>query len=203
MKKYLLIVLLLASCYSEKKATQQINKAAVSYPVVLARKARDLFPCVNGKGDTLYISDSTDFAEVLQSLQDDNYRMFLFQDSLLNILQTKPTDSLCFKIVDDYLIVINNLKKQNKDLIERVKHLPAIRDTIKLSVHVIDQAAVQVCEEERQKVVGLLETASAGEREWRGKAHTYFWIILALGAIIGISVYSKFVSFFKPKINVN
>ena len=199
--KLLFLLVFFSSCYSEKKATKAINKAAVSYPIVLAKKARDLFPCVTAKGDTLFISDSTDFAEVLQSLQDDNYNMFLFQDSLLNILQTKPTDSLCFKIVDDYLIVINNLKKQNKDLIERVKHLPAIRDTIKLTVHVIDQAAVQACELERQKVVGLLETASVDSKKWEKKAKNYFWIILGLGATIGISLYSKFVSFFKPKIN--
>lgn len=199
--RYLLLILLVCGCYNEKKAEQAVNKAAISYPVLLAKKARDMFPCVNSKGDTLYISDSSDFAGVLQSLQDDNYQMFLFQDSLLNVLHNKPTDSLCYKIVDEYAVLINNLKKQNKNLIERVAHLPAIRDTIKLTVHVIDQGAVQACEFERQKIVGLLETASHDSKKFQSRARTYFWVIVALGIITGMGMYAKFSSLFKPKIN--
>lgn len=42
--KYLIIILLLASCYSQKKATEQFNKAALNYPEIPATFCANEFP---------------------------------------------------------------------------------------------------------------------------------------------------------------
>jgi hypothetical protein len=49
----LLIVLLLSACYSSKKAEKQVGKALLYYPEVVAKIARNAFPCKSGKIDTI------------------------------------------------------------------------------------------------------------------------------------------------------
>lgn len=43
----------IGGCYTQKKATEQTNKALDKYPAVVAKIARDAFPCVTLKADTL------------------------------------------------------------------------------------------------------------------------------------------------------
>lgn len=43
--KYLLIILLFTGCYTQKKATDQVNKANDKFPAVVAKLARDKYPC--------------------------------------------------------------------------------------------------------------------------------------------------------------
>ncbi len=39
------IILLLTSCYTQKKAAEQVNKANDKFPAVVAKLARDKYPC--------------------------------------------------------------------------------------------------------------------------------------------------------------
>ena len=45
--KYLLLILIpaLTGCYTQKKATEQVNKANDKFPAVVAKLARDKYPC--------------------------------------------------------------------------------------------------------------------------------------------------------------
>jgi len=45
--KYLLPIVLLSSCYTAQKATQQVNKADAKYPEIVAKLARDKYPCTD------------------------------------------------------------------------------------------------------------------------------------------------------------
>ena len=56
MNKILIITiasLAIASCYTIPKADRQIHKALRKYPTVVAKIARDAFPCIITKSDTL------------------------------------------------------------------------------------------------------------------------------------------------------
>ena len=48
-----IILLILSSCYNMRKAVHQTNRALVEYPAVVAKIARDAFPCIITKSDTL------------------------------------------------------------------------------------------------------------------------------------------------------
>lgn len=48
-----LFVALFGSCYTQKKATEQTQKALIKYPEVVANVARTAFPCVTTKSDTI------------------------------------------------------------------------------------------------------------------------------------------------------
>ena len=43
--RYLLIALLLCGCYTQKKATEQVNRANDKFPGVVAKLALDKYPC--------------------------------------------------------------------------------------------------------------------------------------------------------------
>lgn len=45
--KYLLIILLFTGCYTQKKATEQVEKANDKFPAVVAKLARDKYPCTD------------------------------------------------------------------------------------------------------------------------------------------------------------
>lgn len=65
--KYLLLILLLSSCYSERKAKNQFSKAAIAYPKIPAEFCADEFPVKDSvikdtviTTDTLYIEGLAD-----------------------------------------------------------------------------------------------------------------------------------------------
>ena len=43
--RYILIILLFTGCYTQKKATEQVEKANDKFPAVVAKLARDKYPC--------------------------------------------------------------------------------------------------------------------------------------------------------------
>jgi hypothetical protein len=88
-----LLCLVAFSCYNAKKATKQVNKAAVSYPGLIADKAAVMFPCVPLKGDTVttYVSDSAAYQETIDLLYSQIQSNSVFLDSLLDALQTGDT----------------------------------------------------------------------------------------------------------------
>jgi len=58
--KYLLIILLFTGCYSAKKAQQQVDKADSHYPEIVAKLARDKYPCTDLlKPDTTIIYEDS------------------------------------------------------------------------------------------------------------------------------------------------
>jgi len=64
--KYLLLIFILTGCYTQKKATEQVEKANDKFPEVVAKLARDKYPCKDLlKPDTTTIyQDSLIFVEV-------------------------------------------------------------------------------------------------------------------------------------------
>lgn len=61
-----LVIMSFPSCYTQKKAIEQVNKADEKFPEVVAKLARDKYPCTDLlKPDTLVtIKDSIVFVEV-------------------------------------------------------------------------------------------------------------------------------------------
>lgn len=58
--KYLIIILLLAGCYSPKNARKQVMKVDLNYPDILVQYCRDKFPVVERivKGDSVFVTDT-------------------------------------------------------------------------------------------------------------------------------------------------
>src|SRR6185436_7499790 len=91
-----ILIILLAGCYTQKKAERDTSKALERYPEVVAKIARDSFPCINTGADTTYITDDSMWLYVTSRLLDDLWSSQIVQDSLLTELEN---DSGCLKYV--------------------------------------------------------------------------------------------------------
>jgi len=103
------VCFLLCSCYTQQKATKQIDKANQKYPELIAKKCKELFPC-----KTVSIkSDSIKYKTILRTIKsiDTTYLM----DTLFR-LDTVLIEKNCTKVLYKY-----------RDIL---KEVPAVHDTI-------------------------------------------------------------------------
>ena len=86
--KYLLILLLLPGCYTAKKATEQIKKADNKFPEVVAKLARDKYPCTDLlKNDTAVIwRDSVVFIDCPEIAPNEFERVVIKTDTVNNVI---------------------------------------------------------------------------------------------------------------------
>ena len=108
--KYLLPIFFLMSCYTAKKAEQQINRAYIEHQDVLRSKLQLWWPCVPYERK----SDSVKYVAFLRQI-----------DTLLEVKRDTITDTIFLdKICPERKILI-----KYKDLL---KYVPPIHDTIKI-----------------------------------------------------------------------
>ncbi len=71
---------MLSGCYTADKATKQVNKADSKYPEVVAKLARDKYPCTEIlKGDTAIIfKDTTIFIDCPDTIKGNDYEVIKF-----------------------------------------------------------------------------------------------------------------------------
>jgi hypothetical protein len=123
--KYLPILFLLFGCYTQKKATNQVNKAQLSYPNILAQKCKDLYPCKL----VSYKKDSTEYFEFMKAIEDLN-NFYLSSIGAKSDTVTKL----------DTILVYKNCPKAIIRYRELIKNIPAIHDTVKI----VDEAELVV-----------------------------------------------------------
>lgn len=119
--KYILIAILLVSCYSENKARKGMDKAKLNYPTIVANKCSQWFPI----DTTVTKSDSV------------GYKMYLVKLDSLN-----KSILIQYDTIHDSMILYNNTKEIVYKYNTFIKQLPAIHDTIK----VIDRAKQEAIE---------------------------------------------------------
>lgn len=193
------LLLFLIGCSTLKQDVKNVDKAAIRHPDMLAKKARDLFPCVTTKGDTIFTTDSAMYQAVLDDLQNQYYEMYLEKDSLNKVLDGMKDDTLATDMIDALREVISQRDKKIELILNKVGHIPPVIKTITIHDTTVDNAAVRVCEFDKSKVIALLESKTAENDSWHKKAKNRFWVILIMGAIIGVGAYIKIAGIFKPK----
>ena len=131
--KYLIISILLVSCYTAKKAERQINKAQIYHPEVVAAKSALWYPCV----PLSITTDSTAYKEWLKKI-----------DSLNGIIPIRDT------IIDT--LWLDKVCPERKVLIkykELIRVMPTLHDTI-----MVENTAYKVIADdlkaENKKVMG-------------------------------------------------
>ena len=123
--KYLPILFLIFGCYTQKKATKQVNKAQLEYPEVVAQKCKDLYPCKV----ISYKKDSSEYFEFMRAIEDLNN----FYLSSIGVKSDTVT-------MLDTILVYRNCPKAIIKYQELIKNVPAIHDTVKI----VDEAELVV-----------------------------------------------------------
>lgn len=103
------VCLLLSSCYTQQKATNQIIKAKEKFPTVVSKKAAEWFPCKTIKVK----SDSVRYKTVIRRIKDIDTTYLM--DTLFR-LDTILIEKNCTKVLYKYRKIL--------------KEVPAVHDTI-------------------------------------------------------------------------
>lgn len=140
------------------------------------------------------------YQAALNELEDTSFALYQRNDSLLRHIDSLNKDTTCFKIVDLYEGIIHDLNNQIAAWREKYKHVPPIYITKIIHDTTLDVAALKSCEFDKSKVIGLLDKKTTESAAWQKKAKNRFWVILIMGAIIGIATYIKIAGIFKPKL---
>lgn len=164
--KYILIVLVLAGCYSERRAMQQFSRAVAFDPAIPAEFCARQFP----PRDTV-VHDTTVVTDTLE------------------VEGTTQTDTIT---VNDTVRITRTVQLPGQTVTRTV----TIRDTIRVT----NTAALDACRIEVTKLVTVITPITSDRDKYKKRSRTYFWIILACGAIIGVGAYSKLRGIFTPKL---
>lgn len=182
----ILIVLILPGCYSEKLANRQVGKAGVYYPAILAKKARDIFPCVvKDSIQTISTSDSALYKDVVEELQGDLFTSNQLADSLIQALS--EGDTTCRK----YSAVIIELQRQIMALKQKVITIPPVTTITRIVEKVEDKAALYACESDKSKAIDLATDFKTKYEAADKKAKKRFWIIIGLSAAMALGIYAS------------
>lgn len=110
--KYIILLLLLCSCYTAKKAERQVNKAQIYHPEVMAEKSALWYPCV----PLSITTDSSSYKKWLSKI-----------DSINGIIPIRDT------ITDT--LWLDKVCPERKVLIkykELIRTIPTLHDTIRV-----------------------------------------------------------------------
>lgn len=107
-------------CYNSQKATKQTNKALIKFPAVVAKIARDAFPCIVVKSDTSYnYYDTTIMADCpAVPIIKDTVKIYFSLPSIPKIIQVPvkvevPARTITIKIIDSAFNKICQLSKDS------------------------------------------------------------------------------------------
>lgn len=72
--KYLIALVFLSGCYTAEKAARQVNKANYKHPEVVAKIARDFYPCTDLLKDdtTIFLRDTLIYIECPDNITPDS-----------------------------------------------------------------------------------------------------------------------------------
>ena len=82
--KYILIILVFSGCYTAEKAARQVNKANYKHPEVVAKLARDIYPCTDLLKDdtTIFLRDTLIYIECPDNITPDKTYEVVRYDTL-------------------------------------------------------------------------------------------------------------------------
>jgi len=196
--RYVIVFILFffSSCYTEKKAADQVDKALSEYPEVAAKLIREEFPCVDGDTTIINITtDSSEFVRTRDSAILESKKTKVSLDSIRERIKSLP--DAVKEVCGDYELIIDAQKQENdvlNRLLANVKPKIVYRDNI---IRVEDSAKIFLAIKEKNEYKKLYEIDHdyrlKKEAKEKGKLVIYIpkWLIVLLIIISGLLIYTK------------
>jgi hypothetical protein len=167
-----LLLLALTGCMTEKNLPRHNDK----FPLAAAKYAADKFPCLPGDSTIITITDSTGFNAQRDSLGRIIDSLILQPEDTVRM----PGDTLC----DQYRFQLASMRSQLRGLRTRLQNIKPVIEYREKRVEVPDTRREnylrKAYEEEKKKREQFELQAS----EWKGKAKSRFWMLIAVIALI-------------------
>jgi hypothetical protein len=178
--RYLLIILLFTSCYSYKKANNQLDKAYKHYPEIVAQKTSNWFPC----GWQVKDIDSSEMVDYLKRVDSINKLVNVITcfDTIPEIIYTKECKQY-EAIIDSLQARINQVKK----VITKVNTIVSKPVIVTKTVLVTDTAKLYFLNSE---IVKYRELSDKYQNKYQ------FWLKVCLWALIALII-SLLINFIK------
>lgn len=180
----------LASCYNERVAVKQVDKAILEHPNAAAHELRKAFPCI--ESPIVHIVDSADYKLWRDSVLAINA---FYEELLKNIIPDTVINNVVVSDSERVTQLMNNIEGFRKVILaksEQIKKLniaisdfKPIHDTVK--VFVKDSAAEAIILAQKDEI-STLRTSDAKNK---GKSDKWFWIAMAELVLIAVGVYLK------------
>lgn len=142
MKHLLILTLLFTGCYSAKKAAEQVKKANDNYPEVVAKTARDLYPCTELlKPDTvLAIKDSLIYIECPELVKNDYISTtdtIIVRDSIYRIVKVPVKVQVQTKYITSWYEDSSKIKIMALTIDAKEKELVSLNNTFVAEISAI------------------------------------------------------------------
>lgn len=203
----MLVALFLCSCYTQDRAIRQVEKANDKYPVIVAKKTRDWFPCITTEFDSsVYVSSIKDLNNTLAAYDSSLTEKYYSIDTLTSLIWSyrKRIDegftNECDSINESLYRECAKSYRQNEDLKSTIlqlrKNIENIKPVIK---YVSDDSKIFIAREEANKARYEAnksqaqydtekELRQALQKKWKGKIGIPWWVFAILGVLIGVSI---------------
>ena len=191
-----IILLTLISCskYTELAATKDVNRAYVNHPKVVAKIARDAFPCIPTK-DTTIIIDSAKYKQwknstdsIVKSYED--FVNSLTPEVIVDSANCEENEAILKRNINYYKSIVTakdgqikalNIAISNSKPIVKEVTLPPVKDMADIEI-LNDALLKSVNETAKQKDYGeSLEAKVAQKNKW------LLYILIALLASLGVN----------------
>jgi hypothetical protein len=203
--KYTLILIAaalgLASCYNQRKAEQQTQKALGRYPAVVADVARAAFPCnellgVDSSGYYLVKRQQDSVYLILDSaLEAEQYRGQELRRKLTALLMDSAFAAKCGASLSELTSEGDELRAKNADLLARLRQAGQKPATITRWYE--DSAKVYLATRETARAMGEASTWKAKyeaenalrvelQKRVRGKVLVPWWVLVLIAAGLGL-----------------
>lgn len=180
----ILIAVLLNSCYTQKKAEKQVDKALDEFPSVAANAIRKEFPCIVDADTVITYSIDTTGYEVYK------YIAKLSRDSIQKLIdKIKADSSIERSYCKDYEVIIDTLYAENTQLALRLDNIKPVIKTVTKTNTVKDDAELFSLRDSLLKVNQKLDIANSHltkyENKEKGKFAFYIpkWVIILIAIL--------------------
>lgn len=174
----LAILVVISSCYTERKARDQFSKAAIAYPIIPAEYCADEYPA-KAKTDSTQYKNSKAIIDTLNARLEKLKRDSLISDSEREILIVEieriknsiPNHVDCDSITDAVYRLAAREKQRGDQLQKAYDNLSKASTNVKPVIDtVVDNAALDLCNIERRAISLSFEAEQKRADKYQGQA---------------------------------
>lgn len=173
---FAIVCSILASCYTERKAEKQINKAYINHPKIVAKKSADWFPCVTEQ----IVIDTTSY-----KIDDSTYwKIIRIRDTIQYIY--KDTTSIITK--ERYKAVAAKLQEADQIINRLQSALLSKPSVITQKIPVKDSATLYLL---NTRIAELSKDKDAYQKKYEQKMNWIIYLLIGLFISIIINILRK------------
>jgi hypothetical protein len=203
LKVFIVLAVMLTSCYNQRKASQQVDKATNKYPEMVADKTRTRFPCITTGIDSVdFLNSIAERDSMLLTLDSAINASWFKNESLLDIIKRLQVDSSgtvnCAEFIKKVEDFADEKLRENEALRGAIAKLRTAANTVKPIIRSIKDSAeifiaqavaaraVDTANKWRAQYYAEHELRKEYQNRLRGAVPVKWWVFVIIAVLLGI-----------------